>query len=46
MFEFLLHWGSPTRMIYQNEGEHIITSKDYKVRIIQKKFADFLINPE
>jgi SIR2-like domain len=46
MFDFLLHWGSPAGMIYQNEGEHIITSRDFKVRIIQKTFAEFLANPE
>jgi hypothetical protein len=46
MFDFLLHWGRPTGMIYQNAGDHIITSKDYKVKIIQKTFIDFLISCE
>lgn len=44
MFDFLLHWGRPTGMIYQNAGEHTITSKDYKVKIIQKTFIDFLMS--
>ena len=46
MFDFLLHWGCPKGMIYQNAGEHIITSEDYKVKIIQKTFIEFLINSE
>lgn len=44
MFEFLLHWGSPQGMIYQNAGEHIITSNDFKVKIIQKTFIEFMQN--
>jgi hypothetical protein len=46
MFDFLLHWGRPTGMIYQNAGEHTITSKDFKVKIIQKTFMEFLMSPE
>ncbi len=44
MFKFLLHWGSPAGMIYQNEGERTITSNDFKVKIIQKTFLEFLQN--
>jgi len=46
MFNFLLHWGSPTGMIYQNAGERTITSNDFKVKIIQKPFLEFLQNDE
>lgn len=46
MFNFLLHWGSPSELIYQNEGEHTITSKDFKVKIIKKSFLEFLQNSE
>lgn len=42
MFDFLLHWGSPNGMIYKNDGLFDIISQDYKVRIIQKKFIQFL----
>ena len=44
MFNFLLHWGSPKGMIYQNAGERTITSNDFKVKIIQKPFLEFLQN--
>lgn len=44
MFNFLLHWGSPAGMIYQNAGERTITSNDFKVKIIQKPFLEFLQN--
>jgi hypothetical protein len=44
MFNFLLHWGSSTGMIYQNAGKQTITSKDFKVKIYQKPFLEFLQN--
>jgi hypothetical protein len=45
MFDFILHWGYPKGMIYKNKEKDEILSPDYKVRIIQNKFGDFLNNP-
>ncbi len=44
MFDFILHWDYPKGMIYKNKGEDEIISSDYKVRIIQNKFCEFLHN--
>jgi hypothetical protein len=45
MFDFLLHWGYSKGMIYKNKEKDEILISDYKVRIIQNKFGDFLNNP-
>lgn len=45
MFDFILHWGYPKRMIYKNKEKDEILCPDYKVRIIQNKFGEFLSNP-
>jgi hypothetical protein len=41
MIDFILHWDSIRGMIYKNEKDEII-SPDYKVRVIQKGFAEYL----
>ncbi|MBK5271559.1 MAG: SIR2 family protein [Bacteroidia bacterium] len=42
MFDFILHWGSVRGMIYKNNGKDEIISPDYKVRVLQKRFGEFL----
>lgn len=41
MFAFLLHWGSVNSIIYENKGDEIF-SPQFNLRVIQKKFSDFL----
>ena len=42
MFDFILHWGTPQGMIYKNIGTDEIISADFRVRIIQKQFIEYL----
>lgn len=42
MIDFLLHWGSTSYMNNNKEGEYETVFPKFKVRIVQKKFGDFL----
>lgn len=42
MFDFILHWGSLQGGIYKNNGRDEILSPNHKVRILKKRFGEFL----
>jgi len=41
--DFILHWGRPQReLIYENVGDHELVSPEFKVKIIKRRFGEFL----
>lgn len=46
MFDFILHWDYPKGLIYKKKENDELVSPDYKVRVIQKKFGDYLSSPD
>ena len=42
MFEFLSHWGKPKNWIYKNDEVDEISSPDYGIKIIKRRFSEYL----
>ena len=41
--DFISHWGRSNHgLIFENVGDFELVSSDFKVRVIKKKFGDFL----